>query len=216
MTDFRIILLLMDTARDIILSLVTGVVSSSLVVIYFEWQQNKRHVLSRGHILERFSGQLFKILTTVRVSLKLKLSKYSFQNKAEVIRNLEEILSRENPGVLMSKLPELAPDQHVYILGQLLQVRDSLAVLFSDSIGHRTVEDKVAASIAEMQGWIDAVLQNYELFPELLEARFDSRMWAMFAASVANLVENCFSILLSTVNEQKISEGLLRWGSRSK
>jgi len=200
---------------SIIFSLVTGIISSSLVVIYFEIRQNKRHKLSRAHILERFTRELFGVLTVIRVASQLKLNRTSFKDKMDVVKDLELILGRNNPSVLIDKILNLSTNNHQYIYNQLVQINNSLFIIFSHSIAHKTIEDEVSASIAEMQEWISSVLQCYITFPEIIENKSDNTMQTMLITSISNLVENTFSILTNTLKKHKTSEGLLRWGSHS-
>lgn len=200
---------------SIIFSLVTGIISSSLVVVYFEIRQNKKHKLSRAHILERFTRELFGILTVIRITSQLKLNRTSFENKMDVVKDLELILGRNNPSVLIDKILNLSANNHQYIYNQLVQINNSLFVIFSHSIVHKTIEDDVSASIAEMQEWINSVLQCYVTFPEIIENKSDDTMQTMLITNISNLVENTFSVLTSTLKKHKTSEGLLRWGSHS-
>ena len=200
---------------SIIFSLVTGIISSSLVVIYFEIRQNKKHKLSRAHILERFTRELFGILTVIRIASQLKLNKTSFEDKMDVVKDLELILGRNNPNVLIDKILNLSTNNHQYIYNQLVQINNSLFIIFSHSIAHKTIEDEVSASIAEMQEWINSVLQCYITFPEIIENKSDNTMQTILITSISNLVENTFSVLISTLKKHKTSEGLLRWGSHS-
>jgi len=201
---------------SILLAIITGLVSSSLVVIYFEFRQYRKHKLSRAHILERFSRELFQILTTVRIVSDLKLRDVSSQDRLGAVKELERVLGRNDPGVLMGKILNLTPDQHRYLFDNLTQIYNSLSLLFLHSIAHKTIEDKVSASIAEMQEWIDSVLQYYVMFPEIIEQRDDQTIRTMWMTSIFNLVENSFAILPNVLKSQKVSEGALRWGSRSK
>lgn len=201
---------------SIILSLLTGLVSSSLVVLYFEIRENRKYALSRAHILERFSRELFHVLTVVRVACNLKLGETSFGNKLSVLAELERILGRNNPSILMSQIPNLTPEQHRNIFNQLIQIRESLSLLFAQSIGHKTVEDNISASIAETQEWIDSVLHYYTTFPEIIDNQIDQTIHMVWMTSVFNLVENSFAILNNVLKKKSVSEGALRWGSRSK
>lgn len=197
------------------LSLLTGIVSSSLVVIYFEIRQLKKYTLSRGHILERLSRELFSVLTIIRVSSGLKLEKLS-QDRSEILKNLEKILGRHEPSLIMNKIINLTPKQHQNILNQLINVRMSLSALFTNSVGHKTVEDSISASIAEMEGWIDSVLNYYTMFPEIIEGNADSKMLTFWSTSIFNLIENTFTTLEITLKKQHLDDTDLRWGARSK
>lgn len=198
------------------LSLITGIVSSFLVVIYFEFRQYKKYSLSRAHILERFSRELFHILTTIRVTSDLKLSNSSFGGRNKVVAELEHLLGRENPEILMERMLNLTPEKHRYLFSQLLQIHDSLYLLFSHSIGHKTIEDSVSASIAEMQEWISTVLSYYNTYPEIIERKVDQSLYMVWMTSIANLAENSFTTLRNVLDKQDISEDMLRWGSRTK
>ncbi|MCX6736427.1 MAG: hypothetical protein NTZ13_05085 [Candidatus Parcubacteria bacterium] len=199
---------------SIALSLLTGVVSSSLVVLYFELRHQKMHALSRAHILERFSRELFHILTAVRIASNLKL-KNTATSKAEMVKELEQILGRNTLTILLGRISNLSPKQHQVLLNELILAHSSLSVLFSQSIGHKTLEDRIAASMAETQEWIDSVLIYYTTYPEIIDGTADQTIHMVWMTSVFNLVENSFAILNDVVKAQTLSEGALRWGSRS-
>lgn len=199
---------------SVISSIITGIVSSGLVVLYFEIREKQRHSLSHAHILKRFTGELFRILTIIRVAAKLKHP--TSHNEIEVVKELETILGRYNPTVLMNQIGSLSSDQHRYIFDQLAHAQTSLSLLFSDSIAHKTVDGRVSASIAEMQGWVDTVLRHYSTFPEIIERKGDSSLQSFWMTSIFNLVENSFAILTNILAIQDTSEEILRWGSREK
>jgi hypothetical protein len=202
----------MNLLENLLFSLITGIISSIIVVIYFEYQQNKKHKLSHAHILHKFISQMFGILTVIRVSADLPYPRGNNQN--EILVKLEEILGRKNPSVLMGRIPNLGGDKHKYIYEQLLMARQSLSMLFSDSIAHKTIDGKISASIAEAQVWVEAVLSNYQLFPEILNNQADTLMITSWTTSIFNLTENTFGILTNTLARKEVPDEMLRWGTR--
>jgi hypothetical protein len=200
---------------SVITGLVTGLASSALVVLYFEYRQYRKHALSRSHILQRFSTALFGSLTIVRVAVKLKHPDSFGGGEAAVVKELEGILGRYDPSVLMSRLASLPPGQHRYLFEQLQHTEERLYGIFSDSVAHKTVEGDISAAIAEEQEWVNWVVQDYVTFPELLNGTADQHVYTLWMTHMANLVENTFAILGKTIQAKTVSEGALRWGSRA-
>lgn len=197
---------------DVLFSLITGIVSSVLVVIYYERRDYKKHRLSEAHILDRFTTVLFQILTTIRTTAKLPHPRAG--NEEDAFQQLEEILGRKNPSIVMERLSSFSPDQHKALYEQLLQSQHTLQLLFSDSVAHKTIEGSVSASVAEMRVWIQDTLTMYHIFPELFDNQTDSIISMKWMASVANLTENSFTILKTILSMKKVPDGILRFGSR--
>lgn len=203
-----------DFLYSIFFSLVSGIVSSVLVVIYYERRDYRKHRLSEAHILGRFTTVLFQILTIIRTTAKLPHP--SAGNEREAFEQLEQILGRMNPSTLLKRLSSISPDQHIALYEQLLQSQQTLQLLFSDSVAHKTIEGSVSASVAEMRVWIDETLLMYHIFPELFENKTDSMISMKWMTSVSNLTENSFATLKNMLSMKNIPDGLLRFGSYRK
>lgn len=203
-----------DFLPSLVFSIVTGVVSSVLVVVYYEARDHKNNKLSQAHILNRFNGVLFRILTTIRATAGLPHPEAV--NETQALEQLEVILGRTDPSILLGTIGHLNIDQHRSMYEQLVQLQQSLGLLFSDSVAHKTVEGVVSASIAETQEWVEAVLINYYTFPEVFENKADQLITMRWTTSVFNLTENTFATLTNMLSIKKVPDGMLRWGSRSK
>lgn len=197
---------------NLLSSIITGLVSGLLVAIYFENRQNKKHKLSHAHILDRFINNLFSNLTIIRVSTKLPPPQGT--DARDILKILEETLGRKNPPILISKILNLTLDERKYIYNQLILSKQTLTALFSDSIAHKTVDGKVSASIAEIQKWIDGVLSNYDIFPEIFSGEEDKFIKMHWMNSILNLTENSFAILNNMLILKNTPNEMLHWGSR--
>lgn len=198
---------------QLLFSVITGVIASTLVVIYFEIKLKKQYALSRSHLVVRFKQHLFGTITIVRGVIGLEYPKVS--GELEVIQKLEEIMGRNDPSIIMNGLLHLTPEDHQSMFSQLTILRTHLESLFSDAMAHKTVEDKIASSIAEMQDWVDSVLQMYTVFPELLNGRYDPELLMRWSATVCNMVENAFAIFHDIRKLKTLSPDELRWASRT-
>lgn len=195
-------------------ALLTGVVSSVLVVFYFERRDKIKYRLSRAHIIERFGPILFGVLTIVRVTIN-EGPPESRQLRA-VFNELKNILGRDNPMVLLRGLSGLPDSKHETIIRQLTNFQLLLTSLFSDALAHKTVEDKITASIAELQNWIDDVLSLYAVFPEVrINSTKYLELHTRWQSTMTNLVENTFTILDYIIDLRMDTEDDLRWGARS-
>jgi hypothetical protein len=202
-----------DFLLNSLFSIITGIVASTLVVIYFEYKLKKKYALSRSHLVVRFKQHLFGTITVVRGLIGLSYPKVS--GELEVLQKLEEIMGRNDPSIIMNGLLRLTPEDHQSMFSQLTLLHTNLENLLSDAMAHKTLEDKITASIAEMQDWIDIVLQMYTIFPELLHGKYDAKLLMHWSTAVFNMVENSFAIFHDILKLKTLSPDELRWASRT-
>ncbi len=200
---------------DVWTSIITGRVSGAVLVVWFDRLESKKRELSRAHIIERFIRDLFSILTVIRSALGVGLEDPSGSRRG-IMAELERTLGRYNPRIHLNRIVNLTPEKHKAIAQELSCIQSSLSELFLHSISHKTIEDKVASSVAEMQGWIDTVLSNYAIFPEIIQGRAGSEIMTRWIPGMSNLIENTFAVLTYALDMQELNDVDLRWGSRGR
>lgn len=201
---------------NILMSVITGIVASTLVVIFFEWNTRRARKVSRMHITSRFISLLFEVLELV--SQVTKLSERSLEGRGRVYaEKLERLLRQDGTNNAFinvgNALLSMNEKELQYLLDGLFNIKSRLSLLSINALSHKSFDETTCIAIFEQEKWIDVVLENGNGFQS------GNQVWVTVAhTTISNLIENTFSILKLMLDEhEKLIEknsGLLMWGSR--